>query len=110
MNGRERPTSEVPRVNGGWRNIPLTAGLLVALVVAVGYLVNAMWQLEARGDTKRQASILHHDTNANAHRDIRRTVKAVNGLRSDIDGERAARRRDRRDRRELMRLLKEKVR
>jgi len=107
MNGdrRPRPTPGVRpiRTNGEkWRGIPVTVGLLVALVIAIGYLVNAIWQVESRASTGVARSIRSHNTNATAHPDIRAMVREVKLLRSDI-------RRTRGERRELMRLLREKA-
>jgi len=104
MNGDRprRQTQQTQRFNGNTWKVPLTVSALIALVTALGYLVNAVWAVESRTTHHVDQRIGNHNVSSQSHPDIRSTVKEMRGLRSDI-------KRTRHERRELMRLLREKA-
>ena len=66
-----RVTDEVERIRTNWRGIPITAGLLIALVGGVMGIAHLMRTMEATMESAIHREIAQHDHSAIAHPDIR---------------------------------------
>lgn len=66
-----RVTSEVERLATGWKGIPITVGLLVAIIGGVMGVAHLMRTVEQTMESTIRREIAQHDHSAIAHPDIR---------------------------------------